>query len=85
MEKIETNEGYYSIKEFAVKLSIHSNTVRRAIKSGRIAAFKVGSGKKSTYRIAHSEIGRIALFDMKELIRKMLKEENDRPTGSETA
>ncbi len=79
MEKNEIEEGYYSIKEFAVKLSIHSNTVRRAIKSGRIIAFQVGSGKKSTYRIAHSEIGRIALFDMKELIRKMLKEQNDRP------
>jgi excisionase family DNA binding protein len=84
MENEEINEGYYSIKEFSVKLSVHENTIRRAIKSGRIVAFRVGSGKKSIYRIAHSELGRIALFDMRELIKKMINEENGGIISQET-
>ena len=84
MEKNEIQEGYYSIKEFSVKLNVHSNTIRRAIKTGRIVAFRVGSGKKSIYRIAHSELGRIALFDMRELIKQMVKEENGGASSQKT-
>lgn len=84
MEKIEIEEGYYSIKEFAVKLSVHSNTIRRAIKNGRIVAFKVGYGKKAAYRIAHSEISRMAIFDMRRLISEMIKEENARAAIDKT-
>lgn len=79
MENSGVNEGYYSIKEFAVKLNVHPNTIRRSIKNGKIAAFQIGIGKKSIYRIAHSELGRIALFDLRKMIQKMLKEENGRP------
>lgn len=82
MEKNEIAEGYYSIKEFSVKLNVHENTIRRAIKSGRIVAFRVGSGKKSIFRIAHSELGRIALFDMREMIKKLIKEENGGPLST---
>lgn len=45
---------------------VHPNTIRRAIKSGRIAAFKVGS----VYRIARSEIARMAEFDLSEYIEQ---------------
>jgi len=65
-------EEFLSIKEFAILLRIHQNTVRRAIKSGRINAFKVGSGKKSIYRIPRSEINRIALFDLQDMIEKII-------------
>lgn len=67
-------QAFYSIKEFAIKLGVHSNTIRRAIKSGRINAFRVGSGKKSIFRIPGSEIQRIALFDLQEMVEKIVEE-----------
>ena len=71
------NKDFYSIKEFAFKLGVHSNTIRRAIKNGRIQAFMVGVGIKSIYRIPYSEINRIALFDLRELIEKMIQERDN--------
>ena len=65
---------FYSIKEFATKLGVHSNTVRRAIKNGRINAFRVGKGEKATFRIPKSEVNRIAMFDLKEIVDKMVDE-----------
>lgn len=75
---------YYTIKQFAEKLGVHPNTVRRAIKSGRIAAFRVGSGQKASFRIPHNEISRIALFDLKEMIENIIKE-RDASICAETA
>lgn len=73
MDMIDPSNAFYSIKEFARKLGVHTNTIRRAIKSGRIGGFKVGSGKKSIYRIPHSEIDRIALFDMEQMVEKIIE------------
>lgn len=64
---------FLSIKEFASKLRVHPNTIRRAIKNGRINALRLSSTKKSTYRIARTEIDRIALFDMEEMIDKIVE------------
>lgn len=70
--------AYYTIKEFACKLSVHEQTVRRLIKKGRLNAFRIGGGIKSGYRIPASEINRIALFDMEQLIEKIIeKKKND--------
>lgn len=74
MNKEESDVAYFTINEFAKKLRVHSNTIRRAIKKGRINAFKVGMGKKSSYRIPASEINRIALFDLNEMIEKIIEE-----------
>jgi len=63
----DLNKAYYSIKEFAEELNVHPNTIRNSIRSGRINAFKVGSGEKSNYRIPASEIQRIALIDFKKI------------------
>jgi excisionase family DNA binding protein len=75
MQKIETD--FYSIKEFAAKVGVHPNTVRRAIQNGRISAANVGSGHRHIYRIAKTEINRIALLDLKEIIDKMVEEKMD--------
>lgn len=69
----DNQDEFLTIKEFAILLRIHPNTVRRAIKSGRISAFKVGQGKKSSYRVARSEINRIALFDLEDMIEKLIQ------------
>ncbi len=68
--------AFYSIKEFALRISVHPNTVRNAIKNGRISAFKVGIGKKSVYRIPYAETERLALFDLREMIEKIIQEKN---------
>lgn len=70
---MDTQNDFLSIKEFAAKLKVHPNTIRRAIKSGRINGFRVGGGKKSSYRIPASEIGRIALFDLEEFIERVIE------------
>lgn len=67
------NLEFYTIIEFSNLLQVHPNTVRRALKTGRISGFKVGAGKRSSYRIPKSEINRIALFDMEEIIEKIIE------------
>jgi excisionase family DNA binding protein len=70
------DKDFYSIKEFAKKLNVSEHTIRRAIKSGRISAFRVGATEKSTFRIAHSEISRLGVVDLKKLIDKVIDERN---------
>jgi excisionase family DNA binding protein len=60
----DPERAFYSIKEFANELMVHHNTIRNAIKCGRINAFRVGKGKRSMFRIAASEIDRMALIDI---------------------
>ena len=61
---------YFSITEFAKKLKVHPNTIRRAIKNNRIQALRIGKKKNSSYRIPESEIIRMANVDLEESIEK---------------
>lgn len=70
---MSTQCDFLSIKEFAAKVGVHPMTIRRAIKRGRITAIKIGGNKYSCYRIAKSEIERIALFDLEEIVREMVE------------
>ncbi len=72
------DKDFYTIKEFADKLSISSHTVRRCIKNGRLNAFRVGSTEKSPFRIPHSEISRMGIVDLQKLIQKMVKDEKEK-------
>jgi excisionase family DNA binding protein len=67
-------DEYMTVKEFASKMKLHYNTVYRAIKSGRLNAVRIGSGKKSSFRIAASEVNRIALCDLEEFVSKIIEE-----------
>ncbi len=72
---MKTNEkDFYTIPEFAKKLGIHAQTLRKAIKSGRINGFRIGDGQ-SRFRIPASEVQRLALFDLKEVLKKLREEE----------
>lgn len=70
----EPMKEFYSVKEFSALISVHYNTVIRAIKSGRLSAFRIGNGKKACYRIARSEIHRLALYDLEDLVSKIIEE-----------
>lgn len=71
----ENQKEYLSIKEFAILICVHQNTVRRAIKNGKISAFRIGSGKRASYRIARCEINRVALVDLEEIVKRMIRHE----------
>lgn len=74
MDEKKYEHEFYTIDEFAKLLRVHTNTIRRSIKSGRINAFRVTSGKKPAYRISRSEINRIAILDLEDIIEKMIEE-----------
>ena len=63
MSMIYLDKPYYSVKGLAKVLGIHPNTVKNAIKSGHINAFKIGKGLNSAFRIPTSEIFRLATKD----------------------
>ena len=83
------NAAFFSIIELARKLKVHPNTIRRAIKSNRIVALRIGKSKNSSYRIPASEIHRIAQIDLEDVIenevQRRLKEyldlDNDKHTS----
>ena len=67
------DKDFYSIKEFASKLGVSHQTIRRAIRNGRIGAFRIGSTDKSTFRIAHSEISRMGIVDLQVIVEKIIE------------
>lgn len=69
----EHKKSFLTIMEFAEELKVHPNTVRRAIKKGRIGAIKTGNGKRSFYRIPRSEFQRMAMVDMEDVIERMIE------------
>ena len=58
--------NYLTVEEFAQKVKLHTGTIRRAIKSGKIFASRPSGGKKAPYRIAESELERLHLQSMYE-------------------
>lgn len=66
-------DEFLSIKEFAFKLGLHPNTVRRSIKSGRLSAVRIGGGCKAVYRIPCCEINRLALHNLEIIIEKIVE------------
>lgn len=73
---------FYTIIEFADYIGVCYRTILNGIKKGHIEAFRVGRGKKSHYRIPHSEVQRMGIFHLDEIIDKIveqkLKERDER-------
>lgn len=59
--------NFLTVDEFAQKMRMHPNSVRKAIKKGKIFASRPGVGVNSPYRIAESELERIHLQGMYEV------------------
>jgi len=62
------DKSFYSIKEFAAIVRVHPKTIWRAIKAGKISAFRLGQGRRCEYRIAASEIDRLAEINLKSVV-----------------
>lgn len=62
-----------SAQDFAKCAGIHYNTVRKMIKKGRINAFKIGvGGRTSDWRIPKSEIQRISLVSLENIVNDLV-------------
>jgi DNA-binding transcriptional regulator YhcF (GntR family) len=68
------NYKAYSIKDFAKIMDVHPNTIRKCIKETKIAAFRIGTGKKASWRILESEIERLLSYDLKQVIDRLVEE-----------
>ena len=81
----KTEKSFYTILEFAEYIGVCYRTILNGIKKGHIEAFKVGRGKRSHYRIPHSEIQRMGVFHLDEIIdaivEQKLKERDERMKG----
>jgi excisionase family DNA binding protein len=77
MNDQETHD-FYSIKEFAKKLRVHPNTIRKAIKIGYINALRIGKSEKSGYRIPNTEIHNLAQIQWESVVTKVAKEQDKR-------
>ena len=71
MKDKKLGKDFLSVKEFAKLVNIHTNTVYKAIAYGRLAAFRVGGGKRSVFRIPATETERMALCDLRNIINTM--------------
>jgi excisionase family DNA binding protein len=67
-------EEFLNVYEFAKKLRVHPQTIRRCIKSGRIQAFRISDGKRAGWRIPTTELGRLAIFDVTKTFERIIEE-----------
>ena len=74
---IDSEKSFYTINEFACELGLHPNTVRMYIRSGLISALKLGTEKRVVYRIPNSEFERLAKCNMRDILKKMVKEQDN--------
>ena len=58
--KNDDNDTFYTVKEFATLLKVNPETIRKAIRSGKIIAIKPGGGKTSSLRIPRIELDRMS-------------------------
>jgi excisionase family DNA binding protein len=69
------NKDFLTIYEFCERLGIHYNTARSMIKKGRLSALKMGvGGKTSDYRIPVTELQRLAVVNLGEIVDNLVEE-----------
>ncbi len=56
--------NFLTVEEFAKKIKMHPNSIRRSIREGHIFATRPTTGKKAPYRISESELERLHIQSM---------------------
>ena len=74
INSIDVKESFLTVREFSKVLRVHPNTILTNIRNGRIHAFRTGAGKRSSYRIPKSEIHRLAVVDLEEIVDNIMRE-----------
>lgn len=72
---MKEEKEFFTVEEFSSIVRLHENTIRRAIKKGRIQAFRSSDGERSSFRIPNTEIQRLCELDMSKLIKKIVCDE----------
>ncbi len=55
---------YLTVEEFANRIKMHPQSVRKSIKEGKIFASRPSIGKRGPFRIAESELERLHVQGM---------------------
>jgi len=55
---------YFTVNEFANKIKMNPQSVRKLIREQRIYAIRLGTGARARYRIAESELERHQIMSM---------------------
>lgn len=56
--------NYLTVEEFANRIKMHPQSVRKSIKEGKIFASRPSMGKRGPFRIAESELERLHVQGM---------------------
>ena len=56
--------NFLTLEEFSKLVKMHPNSIRRAIRQGKIFATRPAGGKRAPYRIAESELERLHIQSM---------------------
>lgn len=70
-------DEFYTVEEVAKKLKVTEKSIRDSINKGRMIAFKPTAGKKATWRIAATELGRIQVMDHKATLENLKSMKKD--------
>lgn len=65
---------FYTAEEFAKLFSVSYRSILKAIKIGRIRAFKIGVGRRYPYKIPQSEFLRVQIEGMREINKNLCEE-----------
>ena len=76
-------DEFLSVKEFADLINVHQNTVRRAIKSGKINCLRVGTGVRAIYRIPRTETNRLAYEHLEKVVKNLINRDKDSKNDSD--
>lgn len=63
---------FVSIKEFAARIGMHPNSVRKAIKAGKLNAIRIGEGKQAAYRIPLTQLHILAIYNIEKVINALI-------------
>lgn len=67
-----SRESFLTVKQFADMVKMHPNSIYKAIRKGRLQAFRITDSRQSAWRIPESEVNRIAIKDMDVILNKII-------------
>lgn len=67
------SQDHFTVFDLAQIFRYHPDTIRRWIRQGRIHAFRVGAGKKASWRILPIEVERLRVVGFEEQMEELKK------------
>jgi len=67
-------KDFLTVEEFSQVIGAHPHSIRNMIKKGRLSAFRMGGGERSSYRIPRSEIERLSMVNLDQVIDGLVEQ-----------